>query len=133
MTEKLKEFYELLSAKPELGERLKDETMAAAIALAAEYGITLTQADFGAGECELDDDELDAVAGGAACMCMSGGIGEGNQGEAKTCPCPLNGLGELYRKNEDGSVTGSVRCWCTTVGNGTDDGSLFPEDWTPRW
>lgn len=133
MTEKLKEFYELLSAKPELGERLKDETMAAAIALAAEYGITLTQADFGAGECELDDDELNAVAGGAACMCMSGGTGEGNQGEAKTCPCPLNGLGELYRKNEDGSVTGSVRCWCTTVGNGTDDGSLFPEDWTPRW
>lgn len=140
MTEKLKEFYELVSAKPELRERLEGlngtgeaETVAAVIALASELGLTLTESDFAADVVELDDDELGAVAGGAYCLCMSGGIGEGNQGEAKTCPCPLNGLGELYRKGEDGSVTGSVRCWCTTVGNGTDDGSLFPDDWVPRW
>lgn len=133
MIEKLKEFYELLSAKPELCERLKDETMAAAIALAAEYGITLTQADFGAGECELDDDELNAVAGGAACMCMSGGTGDGNEGAAHSCSCPLNGLGELFSEGEDGSVTSSVRCWCASVGNGTDDGGLFADDWMPKW
>ena len=140
MTEKLKEFYELVSSKPELRERMdklgglgKEEAVAAVIELASEQGVVLTPADFGVGEGELDDDELNAVAGGDYCQCFSGGTGMGTGANVHNCSCPQNGLGELFRENEDGTISSSVRCWCGSLGNGTDDGSLFPSNWRPMW
>lgn len=60
--------------------------------------IELTDADFEQTN-ELSDDDLDAVSGGARCICSFGGGGKASEGE-KTCACVMGGGGE----NKDGSV-----------------------------
>ena len=69
--------------------------------------IELTDADFEQTN-ELSDDNLDAVSGGARCICSFGGGGKASEGE-KTCACVMGG-GE----NKDGSV----RCVCIIGGDG---------------
>ena len=64
----MKEFLELVGKDPELKEKVreldKNGTMADMIALAAQHGVTLTEADFAKYEGELSEDELSAVADG---------------------------------------------------------------------
>lgn len=65
----MKEFLELVGKNPELKEKVreldKNGTMADMIALAAQHGVTLTEADFAKHGGELSEDELSAVAGGS--------------------------------------------------------------------
>ena len=74
MSENMKKFLELVSKDENLKKKLEelDDTVyeqasQAGIALAKEFGIELSEADFGRkkSDGELSDDELDAVAGGA--------------------------------------------------------------------
>lgn len=55
-----------------VGALTKDEL----IALAKELGIALTEADFEKPDGELNDDELDTVAGGKVCVFVVGGGGK---------------------------------------------------------
>ena len=65
MTENMKKFLEAVSQEKEFTEKLtKAETVEAVIALAKEKGFTLTAEDLKPQAGELNDDELDAVAGG---------------------------------------------------------------------
>lgn len=72
MSTGLKAFETLLQQNAEALERAKalesmkkEEALPALIALAKEYGVDLTEADFQAQDAELCDDDLDAVAGGS--------------------------------------------------------------------
>lgn len=96
---------ELIKTTPELKEKVdilnkdKNAKVADFIALAAEYGVTLTQEDFTKkpDDGELSDEELEAVAGGGTCWCMYGGGGEADPdgtGYHGTCACVLGGGGE---------------------------------------
>ena len=116
----MKEFLELIEQNEVLKkqvERLdaqKGSQPSDYIALAAEYGLKLTEADFQPAETgELSEDELDAVAGGKYCFCAFGGGGAGNNDE-KTCACVGGGGGEWSN--------GSCRCVCIIegVGDGTE-------------
>lgn len=67
----LKAFEALLQQNAEALEKAKalegmqkEEALPALIALAKEYGVDLTEADFQAQDAELCDEDLDAVAGG---------------------------------------------------------------------
>ena len=90
MNENLKKFLEEASKNEELKAKLaaltdKDTAVEKAIAIAKEYGFTLTAEDFqpAAGK-ELSPDEMDAVAGGrdsdcwyvgTSCLCYTIGNG----------------------------------------------------------
>lgn len=114
MTENLKLFMEKVCQNEELVAKVSAETdKGALIALAAEMGVTLTEADFAKPVEEIADDELDAVAGGGdvSCACAMGGGGT-KDGNDKTCACVLAGAG--YSK------TGRERCVCGFAGYGYD-------------
>ena len=127
MSENLKKFLELIStdkalqtkalACNELGEEKGKEAL---IALAKECGIELTEADLekkaAPASSELDDDELDAVAGGGGCGCAVGGGGGGTDkkdGKTYGCACVLYGQGG------DGSFN-DANCMCYLGGGGGD-------------
>ena len=133
MSENLKKFLDLIGSDKELeakalacNELGEEKGRLALIELAKECGIELTAADLEKQaeptSRELDDDELDAVAGGAAtgdeygfCYCIAAGggggddsndgntfgcacvgYGQGGDGRAKdaNCICYLGGIGE---------------------------------------
>lgn len=113
MSENLKKFLEAVSQNEELVAKVNAETdQDALIALAMELGITLNAADF-EDDCELDDDDLDAVAGGQRvnCSCAVGGGGTGDDND-KTCACVLAGAGM--------QKSGGERCFCPLAGFGYD-------------
>lgn len=64
MTENIKKLLELVSNNEELKNKLNNAPREEFIAIAKEQGITLTEADFEAGNGELSEDELDTVTGG---------------------------------------------------------------------
>ena len=113
MTESMQKFLELVSKDEALVAKIgamgKDEL----IALAKELGVALTDADLTRPTQELDDDDLDTVAGGSdvSCACAMGGGGTKDAND-KTCACVLAGVG--YEKN------GSERCLCGFAGYGYD-------------
>ena len=112
MTENMKKFLEEASKDQGFIEKVyKTETPEALIALAAEKGFALTAEDLKPDHPtgELNEDELDAVAGGKACGCVVGGGGEGGEADG-VCACVLAGEGVDYR---------TVRCLCPLVGGGT--------------
>jgi len=114
MTENLKFFLEKVSESPELAAKVSAETdPAVLVAMAADMGYSLTTDDFKKPVEELDDDELDAVAGGGdvSCACAMGGGGTKDSND-KTCACVLAGAG--YAKN------GRERCVCGFAGYGYD-------------
>lgn len=121
MTENMKKLLELTSENEELKDKLSNVSRKEVIALAKEYGIELTDADFAAqtGGEELSDDELDAVAGGKECSCLLGG---GGTGEDKTwtltCACVGGGGGEMNTKYYTGN--NKARCACVAAGYGGD-------------
>ena len=113
MTENMKKFLELVSKDEALAAKVgtldKDEL----IALAKELGVALTEADLTQPVRELEDEELDTVAGGGdvSCACAMGGGGTKDAND-KTCACVLAGVG--YEKD------GSERCLCGFAGYGYD-------------
>lgn len=127
MSENLKKFLDLIENDKELeakaiacNEAGPDGAIAATIALAKEYGIELTEADFEAkaetASGELDDDELDAVAGGrGSCACPALGHGvvyNDNTNKKYSCYCALYG---------HGGTGHNAPCKCPLVGGGNDD------------
>ncbi|MCC8152391.1 MAG: Nif11-like leader peptide family RiPP precursor [Lachnospiraceae bacterium] len=120
----MKEFLEAVEKNEELKAKVDalsnkpDAVPADFIALAKEYGFTLTEADFAEGktEGEITEDELEAVAGGGACACTLGGGGNPSD-TTQTCYCVFAGAG--YRKT--GGEGLDARCVCPLVGGGTAD------------
>ena len=124
MSDNMKKFLELVSKDEALKKKLQtlndmepEKAIQAGIALAKELGIELSEADFAneKSDGELNDDELDAVAGGD-CGCAFGGGGSGtdNYGKEYTCGCVAYGEGG-HRTFKD------YNCLCPFVGAGTDD------------
>ena len=114
MTENLKNFLTKVSENPELVARVNAQKDAAAvIAIAKDLGFTLTAEDFKQEPQELDDDDLDTIAGGCdvSCACAMGGGGTKDSND-KTCACVLAGAG--YARN------GYERCICGFAGYGYD-------------
>ena len=114
MTENLQKFLELVSKNEELSKNVGKMGKEELLALAKELGVTLTEADLAKPAVqELDDDELDAVAGGSdvSCACAMGGGGTKDSND-KTCACVLAGVGY-----DDG---GGERCLCGFAGYGYD-------------
>ena len=126
MSENLKKFLDLLGSDKELeakalacNELGEEKGRLALIELAKECGIELTAADLEKqaepASRELDDDELDAVAGGAvACLCGAGGGGGGrdaNDGKVFGCACVGYGQGGDGRASD-------CNCLCMIVGVG---------------
>ena len=112
MTENFKKFMEAVSADEALMAKVGQEADAKVIIeLAKDMGYELTEADFAQQPTELEDDELDAVAGGTSvnCSCAFGGGGAKDHND-KTCACVLAGFG--YSKN------GDQRCFCPLAGFG---------------
>ena len=134
--EELEKNEELKAKVEELGKRA-DAVSADFIALAKEYGFTLTEEDFHAGqtsEGELSDVELDSVSGGVCCCaCVAGGGGtyqepkqyiDNSTGglvtlERYTCVCAALGYGVTYVLYEDGSwEIWENHCFCFLGGGG---------------
>lgn len=113
MTENMKKFLEAVSKNSNLAVTTSAMTKGELLALAKELGIELTDADFAESSDELNEEELDAVAGGAACGCVLGGGGKaGGKWDNKVCVCVTGG----------GGLTGdgTCRCACTVAGWGAD-------------
>ena len=112
MTENLKKFLEAISKNDELAAKVSNMTKDELIALAEELGIDLAEDDF-AQKSELDDDELDVVAGGGVCACPFVGGGVGNTNAEKSCFC---------------TAGGGCRCVCVLGGGGKAVDSVpYPE------
>lgn len=129
MSENLKKFLDLIASNKELeakalacNELGEEKGRLALIELAKECGIELTAADLEKqaepASRELDDDELDAVAGGAtACWCGVGGGGTGrdaNDGKVIGCGCVGYGQGGDGRASD-------CNCLCMIAGVGHTD------------
>ena len=114
MTENLKKYLEAVSKSDELAAKLNTMTKEDLLALAKALGIPLTAADLDKPAVqELDDDDLDPIAGGGdvSCACAMGGSGTKDEND-KTCACVMAGAG--YSKN------GIDRCVCDIAGYGFD-------------
>lgn len=113
MTENMQKFLTAVTQNDEMYSKLNEATKEDLIAMAKELGIELTEADFEQKPAELNDDELDAVAGGGdvSCACAMGGGGTKDSND-KTCACVLAGAG--YAKS------GRERCVCGFAGYGYD-------------
>ena len=135
MTENIKKLNELAGADEALAKRLTEARDKEALtAIAAEAGVTLTEADFEVMEAErkrvilaqgseqLSDDEMNAVTGGDYCFCFAGGGGvyrsgkdaSGNSAADLTCGCVGYGVGD---QKHDGS-NNTTRCECAGWGEG---------------
>ena len=60
-------------------------------------------------EKDLEEKELETVAGGNDCLCILAGVGESSCSD-KACGCAFGGGGEY--------TDGRNRCWCAMGGNG---------------
>lgn len=97
--------------------------------LALEYDLELNDEDldFSVDKEEIDAEELEAVAGGKACVCVMGGGGEANRKGQKTCACVGAGFGYVEFSCKFPSLSGSgtghddyMRCMCIAGGGGKD-------------
>ena len=114
MTENMKQFLEAVSRDEALTAKVGNLGKEELIAMAKGMGILLAEADFSEPSGELDDDELDAVAGGGpdvSCVCPVGGGGTKDNND-KACVCIACGAG--YTKS------GRDRCVCGFAGYGYD-------------
>ena len=116
MTENMKKFLETMSQNAEQAKKISELDKDGLIAAAKELGIELTEADFVQPSGELNDDELEAVAGGKACYCVVGGGGT-KSGVDDTCACAGAGAGFFY--GVDRGIDGYwSRCFCFAGGYG---------------
>ncbi len=122
----MKKFLEEMEKNPELKAKIealdKDpkSTPIDFIEAAAKYGVELKEEDFkpASAQGELDENELDAVAGGYdefECACAVGGGGPADEYN-NTCGCVVGG-GGMYG---DASDKDGGRCACARVGGGYD-------------
>ena len=114
MNENMKKFLEAVSKDEELAKNVGSMKLEELLALAKELGLELTAEDLEKPAMqELNDDDLDAVAGGSdvSCACAMGGGGTKDSND-KTCACVLAGAG--YSKD------GRERCVCGFAGYGYD-------------
>ena len=121
MSNNMKKFLELVSKDENLKQKMlacndmePEKAIQAGIALAKELGIELSEADFAEEKScgELNDDELDAVAGGG-CNCPSSGDGGGTtNGNTYNCICGLGGAG---------GTGDNYNCLCHFGGYGEDN------------
>ena len=114
MTENLKKFLEMVSKDETLSAKVGTMGKKELLALAKELGLKLTEADLAKlAVQELDDDDLDTVAGGSnvSCACAMGGGGTKDAND-KTCACVAAGIGYDGNKVE--------RCLCGFAGYGYD-------------
>ncbi|MDE7428421.1 MAG: Nif11-like leader peptide family RiPP precursor [Lachnospiraceae bacterium] len=94
----MKKFLEEMEKNPELKAKIEEldkdpkSTPIDYIQAAAKYGIELKEEDFksAGAQGELDDDELDAVAGGG-CICVLGGASSADSDSF--CACVMVGTG----------------------------------------
>ena len=113
MTENMKKFLVTVSKDAELCKKVSAMNKDELLALAKELGLALAEEDLIKPAQELEDDDLDTVAGGGSdCICFMGGGGTKDYDD-KTCACVMAGVG--YKKNGDG------RCVCAVNGFGDDD------------
>ena len=118
MSENLKKFLDLIANDKELEAKAlacKEKGKEALLALAKEYGIELTEADFENKPVsgELDDDELDAVAGGLA-YCNCGAAGAGGASNPTSCLLGTSNLGVTT------GTQGASTCTGLGIGGGMD-------------
>ena len=114
MSENMKKFLEAVSKDEELVKKVGSMNLEELLALAKELNLELTAEDIEKPAVQaLEDDDLDAVAGGSdvSCACAMGGGGTKDSND-KTCACVLAGAG--YSKN------GRERCVCGFAGYGYD-------------
>lgn len=119
MREELKKYLEMLGGDEAAQEKLKsldkDDTkgaIAASIEIAKGYGIDLVQEDFEEKARELEEDELQAVAGGAtACACAGAGYGTSGDGYYGSCYCAVGGAGDFYESSKKKRTKGFCRCF----------------------
>jgi len=114
MTENMKKFLEAVSKNDELIEKIGNMGLEELLALAKELGLALTEADLAQPAVqEMNDDELDTVAGGVdvSCACAMGGGGTKDNND-KVCACVIAGGG--FTKS------GRERCACGIAGCGYD-------------
>ena len=125
MTENMKKFLEAVSKNEELAKKINTMTKEDLLALAKELGVELTETDFEKPADELNDDELDVVAGGSVCACPFVGGGVGNTNAEKSCFCTAGGGGEI-----SDLAGGGCRCVCVLGGGGKAVDSVpYPEDY----
>ena len=113
MTENMQKFLTAVTQNDEMYGKINGAAKDELIAMAKALGIELTEADFEQKPAELNDDELDAVAGGAACYCPMTGVGVATTAKADSCGCVMGGGGQWSDK--------SCRCACVGYGQGEDD------------
>ncbi len=128
MTKNMEKFLEAMSAEgEEKRAAMREMDQAGLIALAAEKGILLTEADFSPAEAEgeVSLDEADAVAGGRRCSCT--GVGYGNKDNEHNdgrCACVAFGSGN--------DQVGNERCMCVAHGQGNQcngiNGSIYQDN-----
>ena len=124
MTDNLKKFLEEASRDADLAEQINTtQTIDAVISLAREKGYELTENDLkkpvDSVRQLLDENELDAVAGGKECACVVGGGGEASnyyKSRDLTCACVLTGVG--YGADKTDADNTPVRCVCVGAGAG---------------
>ncbi len=119
----MKKFLEYASGAGEAFQaKLAEMPREEIIALAAEKGFPLTDADFEAPneEGEVSIDEVEAVAGGDPCRCTITGTGKVDPDHVnykeKKCKCVAVGWGH--------DTNGNGRCYCLGTGSGVHCGYL---------
>lgn len=116
MTENMKKFLELASQESDgFLEKLGKADQQELVALAAEKGVSLTDADFvrTESEGEVSLDEADAVAGGKKCACLYIGEGKGSGENDLRCSCGVTGSGDYTTTHDTLN-----RCICAMAGYG---------------
>lgn len=113
MTENMKKFLETVSKDAELSKKVGAMNKDELLVLAKKLGLALAEEDLIKPAQELEDDDLDTVAGGldAECACFMGG-GGAKDDDDKTCACVMAGFGVCKYDNE--------RCVCAVAGYGGD-------------
>lgn len=101
MSESVKAFIEAAKADPELNEKLTRMTTEEIVAVAKEMGFELSVEDFAAPTSEMNEAELDNVAGGfgsGSCGCLLSGAGAviDNSGGIFGCNCFTYGSGNTF-------------------------------------
>ena len=112
MTENMRKFMEEASRDKDFADRLTmSQSPEEVIALAKEKGFTLTMEELAVKPAygELDDDELDAVAGGTGCGCFIGG------GGGDKCVCVFTGCSDTPQ----GGGNFPDKCFCFLIGGGS--------------
>lgn len=119
MNEKVKAFFEAAQADPDLREKLSKMTADEIVIAAREKGIELSEEDLKPAPGELDEGELNNVAGGG-CGCFGPGGGGGRDRDDHNiygCACVVYGQGGDGRASD-------VNCLCIIGGSGWEDNAF---------